>query len=71
MYYMNYVQNHLAFEEHWWVQTLSVLGSQVLTALVMKSSVFWDITPYSSLKVNQRFGAATHNQSLYWLSCSS
>jgi hypothetical protein len=25
----------------------------VLTAVVMKSSVFWDITPYSLLKINQ------------------
>jgi hypothetical protein len=28
----------------------------VLTAVVMKSSIFWDITPCSGLKVNRRFG---------------
>jgi hypothetical protein len=31
-------------------------GSEVLTAVIMNSSVFWDITPCISLKVNQRFG---------------
>jgi hypothetical protein len=29
---------------------------KVLTAVVMKSSVFWDIMPCSPLKVNRRFG---------------
>jgi hypothetical protein len=28
---------------------------EVLTAVVMKSSIFWDITLCSSLKVNRRF----------------
>jgi hypothetical protein len=31
-------------------------GFEVFPAVVMKPSVFWDITPYSSLKVNRRFG---------------
>jgi hypothetical protein len=31
------------------------LGFEVLTAVVMKSTVFWDITPCSPLKVNRRF----------------
>jgi hypothetical protein len=29
---------------------------EVLTAVVMRSSIFWDITPRSPLKVNRRFG---------------
>jgi hypothetical protein len=29
---------------------------EVLTAVVMSSSIFWDITPYSPLNVNWRFG---------------
>jgi hypothetical protein len=33
-----------------------VLGFEVLTAVVIKSSIFWDITPCSLLKVNRRFG---------------
>jgi hypothetical protein len=33
-----------------------LVGFEVLTAVVMKSSIFWDITPCSPLKVNQRFG---------------
>jgi hypothetical protein len=31
----------------------SLVGSDVLTAVVMKSYVFWDITPCSPLKVNR------------------
>jgi hypothetical protein len=30
------------------------VGFEVLTPVVMKSSVFWDITPCSPLKVNRR-----------------
>jgi hypothetical protein len=29
---------------------------EVLTGVVMKSTIFWDITPCSPLKVNRRFG---------------
>jgi hypothetical protein len=32
------------------------LGLEALTAVVMKCSTFWDITPHSPLKVNQSFG---------------
>jgi hypothetical protein len=32
------------------------VGCEILTAVVMKSSIFWDITPCSPLKVNWRFG---------------
>jgi hypothetical protein len=32
--------------------TLEVVGFEVLTAVVMKSTVFWDITPSYLLKVN-------------------
>jgi hypothetical protein len=32
-----------------------ILGSKVLTAVVMKSCVFWDITPHSPVTVNLRF----------------
>jgi hypothetical protein len=38
------------------VETMSVLGFEVLTAVVMKNSIFRDITPCSPLKVNRRFG---------------
>jgi hypothetical protein len=31
-------------------------GFEVLTAVVMKYTIFWDITPCSPLKVNRRFG---------------
>jgi hypothetical protein len=32
---------------------MKVVGFKVLTAVVVKSSLIWDITPYSLLKVNQ------------------
>jgi hypothetical protein len=32
------------------------VGFDVLTAVAMKSSGFWDITPCSLLKISQRFG---------------
>jgi hypothetical protein len=32
------------------------VGFEVLTAAVMKSTIFWDIMPCSVLKINQRFG---------------
>jgi hypothetical protein len=35
-------------------------GFEVLTPLVMKSTVFWDITPCCPLKVNQHFGGKYH-----------
>jgi hypothetical protein len=31
-------------------------GFEVLTAVVIKSTIFWDITPCSQLKVNRRLG---------------
>jgi hypothetical protein len=31
-------------------------GFEVLTAVVMKSIIFWDITPCSPLSFNRRFG---------------
>jgi hypothetical protein len=32
------------------------VGSEVLTAVVMKSTIFWDLTACSPLKVNRRLG---------------
>jgi hypothetical protein len=37
-------------------QSQSCVGSEVLIAMVTKSYIFWDITPCSPLKINQRFG---------------
>jgi hypothetical protein len=31
-------------------------GFQLLTALIMKSTIIWDMIPCSSLEVNRRFG---------------
>jgi hypothetical protein len=33
-----------------------IVGFEVLTAVVMKSTIFWDIMPCSPLKVNRHFG---------------
>jgi hypothetical protein len=35
---------------------IAQVGFEVLTAVVMKSTAFWDITQCSLLKVNRRFG---------------
>jgi hypothetical protein len=40
--------------------TFKYVRFQVLTAVVMKSSIFWDITPSSLLKVNRRFGGTCY-----------
>jgi hypothetical protein len=37
-------------------QPLYYIGLEVLTAVLMKSSIFWDLIPYSPLKVNRNFG---------------
>jgi hypothetical protein len=36
-------------------QSYFFVGFVVLTAVIMKSAIFWDITPCSPLKVNRRF----------------
>jgi hypothetical protein len=35
------------------------MGFEVLTAVVMGSYIFWDITPCSPLKVNRLFGGTS------------
>jgi hypothetical protein len=39
--------------QRYWTKTV---GFEVLTALVMKSTIFWDIRPCSPLSVNRRIG---------------
>jgi hypothetical protein len=42
------------------------VGLKVLTATVMKSySIFWDITPYSPLKVNGLYGVISQKTELF------
>jgi hypothetical protein len=38
----------------------AVVGTEVLTVVVVKSTIFWVITPYTPLKVNRRFGGTYH-----------
>jgi hypothetical protein len=38
------------------ISTITYVVFEVLTAVVMKSTNFWDITPCSPLSVNRRFG---------------
>jgi hypothetical protein len=40
----------------WYKSSLKYVGFEVLTAVVMKNIIFWDITPCSPLSVNRRFG---------------
>jgi hypothetical protein len=35
---------------------MNKVGFEVLKTVVMKSTVFWDITPCNLLKINGRFG---------------
>jgi hypothetical protein len=37
-----------------------LVGFEILTAVVITSSFFWDIMPYSPLKVNGRVGGTCH-----------
>jgi uncharacterized protein YjiK len=39
-----------------WFNANFHVGFEVLTAVVMKSTIFWDIKPCSPLKVNRFFG---------------
>jgi hypothetical protein len=43
-------------------------GFEVLKPVVMKSSIFWDITPFNPFKVNRRFGGIRrlHRQGRRW-----
>jgi hypothetical protein len=43
-------------------KNISLVRFEVLTAVVMKSAMFWDMTPCSPLKVNQRFGETNRLQ---------
>jgi hypothetical protein len=42
---------------------------EVLAAVVMKSTIFWDITPCSPLKVNRRFGELCLPPAFTMVSC--
>jgi hypothetical protein len=48
------------FLKQWVAAYSKALGFEVLTAVAMKSSVFWDISPYIPVKVNRRFGGTYH-----------
>jgi hypothetical protein len=45
------------------------VGFKILTAVIMQSSVFWDVTPCSPLEVNRHFrgtaGSKFNNQACY------
>jgi hypothetical protein len=45
----------------WRFGTFPFAGFEVLTSVVMKSSIFWDITQCSPLKVNHSFGGTRHH----------
>jgi hypothetical protein len=40
------------------------VGFEVRTAVVMKNSIFWDITPSIPLKLNRRFGGTCPSSEL-------
>jgi hypothetical protein len=52
-----WITEFLGFVQHNISETGSVfVGFEVLTAVVMKSTIFWDITPCSVLSVYVHFG---------------
>jgi hypothetical protein len=53
-----YFEHHLLIQAAARTKTNEIyVGFEVLTAAVMNGTVFWDTTPCSPLKVNQRFSA--------------
>jgi hypothetical protein len=46
------------FETFYQFIKLFLAGFEVLTAVVMKNTIFWDTTPCSLLSVNRRFGGS-------------
>jgi hypothetical protein len=58
--------SHIAGQDYKFFQILTtygvdqcIVGFEVLTAVVIKSTIFWDITPCSPLGVNRRFGGTS------------
>jgi hypothetical protein len=51
-----------------WITNINV-GSEVFTAVAMKSIIFWDITPCSPLGVNRRFGGTYRLHIQHLLAC--
>jgi hypothetical protein len=47
-----------------------IMGFEVFTAVVMKSSVFWYITPGNPLRANSRYGGICRLTQLYLLPAS-
>jgi hypothetical protein len=57
MPYLNILSKHLPGDtkKNHEKSVMIVVGLEVLTAVVMKSSIFWDIKPCSLLKFNRHF----------------
>jgi hypothetical protein len=53
------VLNFLSTEQYVQLTSTFVVGFEVFTAVVMKSIIFWDMTPCSPLCSNRRFGGAS------------
>jgi hypothetical protein len=47
-------------EKYMYYTNMSSVGSEVFTAVVLKSIFFWDMTPCSALSGTRRFGGAYH-----------
>jgi hypothetical protein len=43
---------------------LKAVGFEVLTAVAMKSSILWNITPYSPIKVNRLHGVRSQKMEI-------
>jgi hypothetical protein len=54
----------MLWAENYLLVANNYLEFEVCTAVIMKSTIFWDITPCSPLKVNRRFGGVYRLQGL-------
>jgi hypothetical protein len=50
---------------NFWILLTELVGSEVLMAMVMKGSIFWDITLCSSFKLNKLFGIISQKTDLF------
>jgi hypothetical protein len=57
-------RNLFEFVRKLFLKLVFCVGIEVLTAVIMKSTIFWDITPCSPLSVNRRF-AGTYRLHLH------
>jgi hypothetical protein len=49
------LRNKEEFPQQWRKSVFALVGLEILTVVIMKSFIFWDVTLCSPVNVNQRF----------------